>query len=205
LQPVLSSNFKPNRDMCQPCDARWSFIRGARSSPRALSSGHVLHFTSSRNTSIVTSCSQPIRVRRSALNCPESLGFQMAPSSTSSHRQSKSLETSHFDRGRLQWYERKIQSSRCQRQCRVRRSHHSVCRWDLLRSPADTGGHSLHPKPRRNRAYVEIFQVRFQLKLTHFTSGEIFDFDASADHEHMFPTRRQTKRDVVLLSDFRHQ
>jgi len=37
-------------------------------------------------------------------------------------------------------------------------------------------------------------------QLTHFNSGEIFDFSWTADREHMLMTRGQSKRDVVLLS-----
>jgi Tol biopolymer transport system component/DNA-binding winged helix-turn-helix (wHTH) protein len=37
-------------------------------------------------------------------------------------------------------------------------------------------------------------------QLTHFNSGEIFDFSWTADHERLLMTRGQTKRDVVLLS-----
>jgi len=40
-------------------------------------------------------------------------------------------------------------------------------------------------------------------QLTHFTSGEIFDFSWAADREHVFMTRGQSKRQVVLLSDLR--
>jgi Tol biopolymer transport system component/DNA-binding winged helix-turn-helix (wHTH) protein len=36
--------------------------------------------------------------------------------------------------------------------------------------------------------------------LTHFNSGEIFDFSWTADREHILMTRGQSKRDVVLLS-----
>lgn len=37
-------------------------------------------------------------------------------------------------------------------------------------------------------------------QLTHFNSGEIFDFSWTADREHMLMTRGQSKRDIVLLS-----
>jgi DNA-binding winged helix-turn-helix (wHTH) protein/Tol biopolymer transport system component len=37
-------------------------------------------------------------------------------------------------------------------------------------------------------------------QLTHFNSGEIFDFSWTADHEHLLMTRGQSKRDVVLMS-----
>jgi Tol biopolymer transport system component/DNA-binding winged helix-turn-helix (wHTH) protein len=37
-------------------------------------------------------------------------------------------------------------------------------------------------------------------QLTHFNSGEIFDFSWTADHKHLLMTRGQSKRDVVLLS-----
>jgi Tol biopolymer transport system component/DNA-binding winged helix-turn-helix (wHTH) protein len=37
-------------------------------------------------------------------------------------------------------------------------------------------------------------------QLTHFNSGEIFDFSWTADHEHLLMTRGQSKRDVILLS-----
>ncbi len=37
-------------------------------------------------------------------------------------------------------------------------------------------------------------------QLTHFNSGEIFDFSWTADREHILMTRGQSKRDVVLLS-----
>ena len=37
-------------------------------------------------------------------------------------------------------------------------------------------------------------------QLTHFNSGEIFDFCWTADHEHLLMTRGQSKRDVVLMS-----
>jgi len=40
-------------------------------------------------------------------------------------------------------------------------------------------------------------------QLTHFNSGEIFDFSWTADHEHLLMTRGQSKRDVVLLSHLR--
>jgi Tol biopolymer transport system component/DNA-binding winged helix-turn-helix (wHTH) protein len=37
-------------------------------------------------------------------------------------------------------------------------------------------------------------------QLTHFNSGEIFDFSWTADHEHLLMTRGQSKRDVIQLS-----
>lgn len=37
-------------------------------------------------------------------------------------------------------------------------------------------------------------------QLTHFNSGEIFDFSWTAEHEHLLMTRGQSKRDVILLS-----
>jgi Tol biopolymer transport system component/DNA-binding winged helix-turn-helix (wHTH) protein len=37
-------------------------------------------------------------------------------------------------------------------------------------------------------------------QLTHFNSGEIFDFSWTADHKHLLMTRGQSKRDVILLS-----
>jgi eukaryotic-like serine/threonine-protein kinase len=37
-------------------------------------------------------------------------------------------------------------------------------------------------------------------QLTHFNSGEIFDFSWTADHEHVLMTRGQSERDVILLS-----
>jgi Tol biopolymer transport system component len=37
-------------------------------------------------------------------------------------------------------------------------------------------------------------------QLTHFSSGEIFDFSWTTDHDHLLMTRGQSKRDVVLLS-----
>jgi len=37
-------------------------------------------------------------------------------------------------------------------------------------------------------------------QLTHFNSGEIFDFSWTADHEHLLMTRGQSKRDVILWS-----
>jgi hypothetical protein len=37
-------------------------------------------------------------------------------------------------------------------------------------------------------------------QLTHFNSGEIFDFSWTADREHVLMTRGQSKRDIVLLS-----
>ena len=37
-------------------------------------------------------------------------------------------------------------------------------------------------------------------QLTHFNSGEIFDFSWTADHQHLLMTRGQSKRDVILLS-----
>ena len=40
-------------------------------------------------------------------------------------------------------------------------------------------------------------------QLTHFNSGEIFDFSWTADHEHLLMTRGQSKRDVILLSHLR--
>ena len=40
-------------------------------------------------------------------------------------------------------------------------------------------------------------------QLTHFNSGEIFDFSWTADHEHLLMTRGRSKRDVVLLSHLR--
>ena len=40
-------------------------------------------------------------------------------------------------------------------------------------------------------------------ELTHFNSGEIFDFSWTADHEHLLMTRGQSKRDVILLSHLR--
>ncbi len=40
-------------------------------------------------------------------------------------------------------------------------------------------------------------------KLTHFNSGEIFDFSWTADHEHLLMTLGQSKRDVILLSHLR--
>ncbi len=40
-------------------------------------------------------------------------------------------------------------------------------------------------------------------QLTHFSSGEIFDFSWTADYEHLLMTRGQSKRDVILLSHLR--
>jgi DNA-binding winged helix-turn-helix (wHTH) protein/Tol biopolymer transport system component len=40
-------------------------------------------------------------------------------------------------------------------------------------------------------------------QLTHFNSGEIFDFSWTADHERLLMTRGQSMRDVILLSHFR--
>jgi DNA-binding winged helix-turn-helix (wHTH) protein/Tol biopolymer transport system component len=40
-------------------------------------------------------------------------------------------------------------------------------------------------------------------QLTHFNSGEIFDFSWTADHKHLLMTRGQSKRDVILLSHLR--
>jgi DNA-binding winged helix-turn-helix (wHTH) protein/Tol biopolymer transport system component len=40
-------------------------------------------------------------------------------------------------------------------------------------------------------------------QITHFSSGEIFDFSWTADHEHLLMTRGQSKRDVILLSHLR--
>lgn len=40
-------------------------------------------------------------------------------------------------------------------------------------------------------------------QLTHFNSGEIFDFSWTADREHILMTRGQSKRDVILLSHLR--
>jgi Tol biopolymer transport system component len=40
-------------------------------------------------------------------------------------------------------------------------------------------------------------------QLTHFNSGEIFDFSWTANHEHLLMTRGQSKRDVILLSHLR--
>jgi hypothetical protein len=37
-------------------------------------------------------------------------------------------------------------------------------------------------------------------QLTHFNSGEIFDFSWTANHEHLLMTRGQSKRDVILLT-----
>jgi DNA-binding winged helix-turn-helix (wHTH) protein/dipeptidyl aminopeptidase/acylaminoacyl peptidase len=37
-------------------------------------------------------------------------------------------------------------------------------------------------------------------QLTHFNSGEIFDFSWTVDHQHLLMTRGQSKRDVILLS-----
>jgi Tol biopolymer transport system component/DNA-binding winged helix-turn-helix (wHTH) protein len=37
-------------------------------------------------------------------------------------------------------------------------------------------------------------------QLTHFNSGEMFDFSWTADHQHLLMTRGQSKRDVILLS-----
>jgi Tol biopolymer transport system component len=37
-------------------------------------------------------------------------------------------------------------------------------------------------------------------QLTHFNSGEIFDFSWTANHKHLLMTRGQSKRDVILLS-----
>ncbi len=37
-------------------------------------------------------------------------------------------------------------------------------------------------------------------QLSHFNSGEIFDFSWTADHQHLLMTRGQSKRDVILLS-----
>ena len=37
-------------------------------------------------------------------------------------------------------------------------------------------------------------------QLTHFASGEIFDFSWTSDHEHLLMTRGQSRRDVILLS-----
>jgi Tol biopolymer transport system component len=42
-------------------------------------------------------------------------------------------------------------------------------------------------------------------QLTHFNSGEIFNFCWTADHEQLLMTRGQSKRDVVLLSHLRGQ
>jgi hypothetical protein len=39
-------------------------------------------------------------------------------------------------------------------------------------------------------------------QLTHFNSGEIFDFSWTADH-HLLMTRGQSKRDIILLSHLR--
>jgi dipeptidyl aminopeptidase/acylaminoacyl peptidase len=40
-------------------------------------------------------------------------------------------------------------------------------------------------------------------QLTHFNSAKIFDFNWTADHEHLLMTRVQSKRDVILLSHLR--
>lgn len=40
-------------------------------------------------------------------------------------------------------------------------------------------------------------------QLTHFNSGEIFDFSWTADYEKLLMTRGQSKRDVILLSHLR--
>jgi len=51
--------------------------------------------------------------------------------------------------------------------------------------------------------WERLLSGRKPTQLTHFNSGEIFDFSWTADHEHLLMTRGQSKRDVVLLSHLR--
>jgi hypothetical protein len=45
--------------------------------------------------------------------------------------------------------------------------------------------------------------VRSTSPLTHFTEGEIFDYDISPDHMQLLIARGETLRDIVLIENFR--
>jgi Tol biopolymer transport system component len=51
--------------------------------------------------------------------------------------------------------------------------------------------------------WEQSFRALKPKQLTHFNSGEIFDFSWTADHERLLMTRGQSKRDVILLSHVR--
>ena len=53
--------------------------------------------------------------------------------------------------------------------------------------------------------WEQSFSAAKPKQLTHFNSGEIFDFSWTADGEHLLMTRGQSKRDVILLSHLRSE